>query len=68
MTQRVIGGILLAIIAALLLIFPKALWRLTERWKSKGTTEPSRTFLWIVRIVGAALLTAGMLVAAGILK
>lgn len=67
MTQSVIGGALLGIIGILLLINPRGVWNLTERWKLLGSADASPAFATVMRIVGACLVAVGALVCFGVL-
>ena len=67
MTQERIAGILLMLIGMFLLVKPMAAWKITERWKNKDVSSPSKRYITTVRIVGgvacilAVLLLARMI-------
>lgn len=62
MKQEHIAGILLALIALAILIFPKQIWKFAESWKNKEKSAPSDSYLVIVRCVAAVLLIVGIVV------
>lgn len=66
--QNVIGGLVLAVIGILLLVNPRGVWTVSERWKHTGSFEASPAFVVIARMLGCILMVMGVLVAAGILK
>ena len=68
MKQNDLAGIILSLIGLVLAIFPNALWKLTEKWKSRDASEPSALYRTTLRIVGAVFLIAGVLLAIGMLK
>lgn len=68
MMQSIIGGILLGIIGLLLLIDPHGVWKVTERWKLLGAAEASPAFITLTRVLGAVMVTVGILVVFGVLK
>ena len=68
MKQNNLAGIILSLIGLVLAIFPNALWKLTEKRKSRDASEPSALYRTTLRIVGAVFLIAGVLLAIGMLK
>lgn len=51
----------LIIIGAVMVLFPKAIYVLTESWKNDGTESPSDTYILITRIGGGIFLAVGLL-------
>ena len=68
MAQEQIAGILICIIGLVLTVKPTLVWRLTESWKTEGSTAPSDRYLWVLRIVGGAAIGVGFLLLIGVLK
>lgn len=68
MEQSNIAGIILSLMGLLLCIFPAKIWRLSEKWKSGGASEPSAAYLTVMRIVSGAFIGLGVLLALGILR
>ena len=62
MKQEIWGGIVLCVMgAALFLIPPEWLWRLTEKWKTKDGTGPSKSYGVLLRALGILFAAAGVL-------
>lgn len=60
MEQNIIAGILMMIIGAVLVIFPKFVWTISESWKSKNNEGPSEVFLIVIKVVGVFIAIAGL--------
>ena len=51
MKQEIIAGIILGVMGlCMLLLPPKTLWKITEKWKTKGAGQPSDKYIVIMRI------------------
>lgn len=68
MKQSNIAGIIICLIGLLLTIFPTALWRLSEKWKSDSSSVPSAKYMTFMRILSGAFIGLGFLLAVGILQ
>ena len=61
MKQEIIAGIVIGIMGrCMLLLPPKTLWKITEKWKTKGTGQPSDQYIVIMRILGIAFVATGI--------
>ncbi len=64
MKQEIIGGVLLSVIGlGLLFIPPNVLWTVTEKWKTKGGGEPSKSYAIVLRVLGIVFSSAGVILA-----
>ncbi len=45
---------------SMLLLPPKTLWMITEKWKSKGAGEPSGQYAVIMRVLGLLFAAVGV--------
>lgn len=68
MKQEQIAGIVLCAIGLVLSIGPTWLWKLTESWKSQGSSAPSDSYRRVMRVVGGATLGLGVLLLTGVVK
>ena len=68
MGQEQLAGMILCILGLVLLAKPMLVWRLTESWKTAGSSAPSDGYLRLLRIVSAAAICVGVLLLAGIVK
>ena len=68
MKQSNFAGIILCFMGLLLAIFPTAIWRLSEKWKSDGASTPSSKYMTLMRILSGAFIVLGFLLAVGILQ
>ena len=60
MKQETLAGIVFCLMGISMLILPPGtLWRITEKWKTKGSGEPSRTYVVIMRILGIIFASVG---------
>lgn len=59
MNQSNIAGIILCLMGLLLAIFPTAIWRLSENWKSDGASTTSAEYMTLMRILSGALIGLG---------
>ncbi len=50
----------LMILGAVMILFPKVIYVLTESWKNDVAQEPSDTYIMVTRIGGAAFLLLGL--------
>ena len=64
MRQELVAGIILGVIGLSLVAVPPArLWALTEKWKTKDGSQPSKGYAVLMRVLGAVFaLTGGMLI------
>lgn len=53
-------GIFLVIIGCVMLIKPKAMWKIAESWKTKTNAEPTDLYMVIIRIGGCILVIGGI--------
>ena len=61
MKQELMAGIAIGLIGLCLLLIPIGkLWAITEQWKSKGNSQPSRNYTMLMRVLGAALIVYGL--------
>ena len=67
MTQERTAGALLVMIGMILLIKPKATWKMTEHWKNNDVISPSSRYITTVRIVGGVACILGVLLSAGVI-
>lgn len=63
--QEILGGLSLIIVGGGLILFPKKVFELTERWKSDNNTQMSHSYQIIIRVVGVVLIITGLIVASG---
>ena len=66
--QERIAGILLITIGLMLSAKPMLVWKITESWKTKDQSGPSKAYLTVLRIVSGAFVGVGVLLASGILQ
>ena len=60
MKQEIIAGIILGVMGlSMLLLPPKTLWKITEKWKTKGAGQPSGKYIVIMRILGVVFAAVG---------
>lgn len=60
MKQEIIAGFIFCVMGLSMLILPpQTLWKITDKWKTKGSTQPSPKYAMIMRILGAAFTAAG---------
>jgi len=52
----------------LLLISPDVWWRATEKWKTRDGSGPSGKYIVLLRVLGAAFIVAGIILALSRLK
>ena len=64
MKQELVAGIILGVIGLSLVAVPSARWwALTERWKTKDGSQPSKGYAVLMRVLGAVFaLVGGMLI------
>ena len=64
MKQELVAGIILGVIGSSLVVVPPArLWELTEKWKTKDGSQPSKSYTAVMRILGIVFaLVGGMLI------
>ena len=64
MKQELVAGIILGVIGSSLVVVPPArLWELTEKWKTKDGSQPSKGYAVLMRVLGAVFaLVGGMLI------
>ena len=66
--EAVAGMILCAMGLSLLLISPDIWWRATEKWKTRDGSGPSGKYIVLLRVLGAAFIVAGIILALSRLK
>lgn len=60
MKQEDIAGIIFCVMGlCMLLLPPKTLWKITQKWKTKGVGQPSDKYIIIMRILGVAFAAVG---------
>ena len=60
MKQEIIAGIILGVMGlCMLLMPPKKLWKIMEKWKTKGDGQPSDKYIVIMRILGIVFAAVG---------
>ena len=60
MKQEIIAGIIFCVMGlSVLLLPPKTLWKITEKWKTKGDSQPSDKYIVIMRILGIVFAAVG---------
>ena len=60
MKQELTAGIVIGLIGLCLLLTPAdKLWTITEKWKTKGSGQPSKGYAILMRILGAVFSAAG---------
>ena len=64
MKQELVAGIILGVIGLSLVAVPPARWwALTERWKTKDGSQPSKGYAVLMKVLGAVFaLVGGMLI------
>ena len=68
MKQELVGGIVIIVIGLSLRFLPiEILWAFTEKWKTEGGGQPSKSYTILMRtvgtvfsVVGAALIVHGL--------
>ena len=68
MEQSNIAGSILCLMGLLSAIFPIAIWRQSEKWKSDGASTSSAKYMTRMRILSGAWIGLGFLLAVGILE
>ena len=64
MKQEFVAGIILGVIGLSLVAVPPAKWwAVTEKWKTKDGSKPSKVYAVLMRVLGAVFaLVGGMLI------
>ena len=64
MKQELVAGVILGIIGLSLVVVPPARLRaLTEKWKTKDGSQPSKSYAVLMKVLGAVFaLVGGMLI------
>jgi len=64
MRQELVAGIILGVIGLSLVVVPPArVWALTEKWKTKDGSQPSKGYAVLIRVLGVIFaLVGGMLI------
>jgi hypothetical protein len=64
MKQELVAGIVLGVIGlSLVVVPPEKWWTLTEKWKTKDGSQPSKGYAVLMRVLGAVFaLVGGMLI------
>jgi hypothetical protein len=60
--MKLIIGIYFFFMAAIMIIKPKAMWKITDSWKTKINAEPTKLYLMLIRIGGCILAIGGIFV------
>lgn len=61
MKQELLAGISLCVIGLILLVVPaKAIWTVTEKWKTKNGDAPSKNYTILIRALGAVFSIVGI--------
>ena len=61
MKQELLAGISLCVIGLILLFVPaKAIWTVTEKWKTKNGDAPSKNYTILIRVLGAVFSIVGI--------
>ncbi len=64
MKQELIGGLVLCLMGlGLLFVSPIKLWTITEKWKTQGGGQPSKKYVVLIRVLGAAFAVTGCVLA-----
>ena len=58
--MEIIAGIFLVLIGGTMLIKPKAIWKVSESWKTKAEGEPTELYIMMIRIGGCILVIGGI--------
>jgi len=45
-------GVLLSVVGLIMLVKPKIIWAITEKWKSEGAEDPSFIYIVSIRLGG----------------
>lgn len=61
MEQNVFAGLILIVIGAVLVLFPKIIWTVSESWKNRNNEGPSEVFLIVIKVVGIFMAIGGVL-------
>ena len=64
MKQELVAGIILGVIGLSLVAGPPSrVWALTEKWKTKDGSQPSKSYAVLMKVLGAVFaLVGGMLI------
>lgn len=54
-------GMLLILAGLIMVISPKVIWSIVEKWKSEGATEPSVVYIWSIRFGGTICIVIALL-------
>ena len=69
MKQEAVAGLILCAMGlSLLLISPDVWWRTTEKWKTRDGSGPSGKYIVLLRVLGAAFIVVGIILALSRLK
>lgn len=69
MKQELIAGIILCMIGlSLVLVPPRWWWTITEKWKTKDGSQPSKGYCVLMRILGLVFALAGGALIKGVVK
>lgn len=64
--QETVAGIVIGIIGFALYFATMPIWKLTEKWKHGNETEPSDTYMKVVRTIGVIMIAVGILLITGL--
>lgn len=60
MKQELLTAIALFVMGGcMMLISPKKIWSVTDKWKTSGGERPSKAFVYITRLLGLVFVAAG---------
>lgn len=68
MKQSNLAGISLCLIGLILCIFPYSIWKITEKWKSNNTSNPSIKYITVLRVLGGVFMSIGIFLTLGIVR
>ena len=60
MKQELIAGMIICMIGLALLFIPAdILWRITEKWKTKGGEQPAKSYVILIKVLGIVFTGVG---------
>ena len=68
MIQTLLAGIVMCLMGLCMLFVPAyRIWSITEKWKTAGGKQPSRSFIIVTRVLGIIFLIVGIGLLCGLL-
>ncbi|MEH7110169.1 DUF6199 family natural product biosynthesis protein [Bacillus sp. JJ1764] len=55
-----LAGLFLVVMGAIMLVKPDTVWKISESWKTKNSTEPTIIYRNLIRIGGSVILIGGI--------